>query len=310
MRRFLFINTVALVAIGSVAQVSASAAEMRVTKPQKKGDFYVIFIDGDIEKGDFEKFKKLAIANNLPAGKVIVSLQSRGGFMGEAADMGTAIRGMKWWTVAREHCASACSDIWLAGVRRGVYQETALGFHSVYITTKDGKTEVDSSGNAIVGAYYSKLGLSYEAISYLTSAKPDEMEWLDPEKAKKYNIAFEYLGSMPGAKNQSPPEKKVEAAPTPEYSYQCPQDPRCGPSKIEQAKSNDQFEHFSIGIGPFRISFGFGGGGGRRYVAAPRRHVSAPHRSAPSREASRPSKSSPSTSTSSSGGWSAVKGNS
>lgn len=304
---------IALVAIGSVAQVSASAAEMRVTKPQKKGDFYVLFVDGDIEHGDFEKFKKLAIANNLPAGKVIVSLQSNGGFLVEGMQIGHAIRDLKWWTAAREHCELACADIWLAGVRRGVYKETALGFHSSFITDKNGNAVIENgSGNALVGAYYSKLGLSYDAISYLSSAKPDEMEYLNPEKAKKYNIAFEYLGSVPGAKKQAeaiPEQKKVEATPTPEYTYQCPQDPRCGPSKFEKPAVDfgDSNQHFSIGIGPFRISFGFGGGG-RRYVAAPRRHVSAPHRSVPSREASRPSKSSPSTS--SSGGWSAVKGNS
>ena len=89
MRRFPLINTIALVAIGGVAQVSASAAEMKLTKPQKKGDSYVIFVDGDIEKGDYDKFKKLAMDNNLPVGRVIVSLQSDGGSLVQGLLMAT-----------------------------------------------------------------------------------------------------------------------------------------------------------------------------------------------------------------------------
>jgi hypothetical protein len=301
MRRFLFINTIALVAIGSVAQISANAAEFKLQKPQKKGDLQVIFIDGDIEKGDFDKFKKLVLDNKLPVGGVIVSLDSRGGAMVDAANIGIAIRNMKWWTAARELCASACADIWVAGVKRGVYKETALGFHAVYTTNKDGKNEVDSSGNALTGAYYSKLGLSYDAIDYLTSAPPDGMEWLNNEKAKKYNINYDYLGSLPGKKAQTAPPQNQEG-PDPEKPKPTQDPPKPG-------YSGKQHFGISIGFGGFRISFGLGGGG-RRYVSRP--HASGPRHPAPSRSVARsaPAKSAPSTSTSSSGGWSAVKGNS
>ena len=82
---------------------SANAAEMQVSKPAKKGDYHIVYINGDIEKGDFDKFKD--VAGKLPAGKVIVSLHSEGGQLSAALDMGIAIRSMKWWTVARD-CAS------------------------------------------------------------------------------------------------------------------------------------------------------------------------------------------------------------
>jgi hypothetical protein len=91
-------------------------------------------------------------------------------------------------------CASACALMWLAGSPRGAFENSKVGFHAAYRT--DGKTTIeDGTGNAYVGAYLAKLGFSYNAIAYMTQAAPEEMEWLDATKAKKYNIAYTVLKS-------------------------------------------------------------------------------------------------------------------
>jgi hypothetical protein len=48
-------------------------------------------------------------------------------------------------------------------------------------------------GNALVGAYLNKLGLSYGAIVYLTDAPPDDMQWLNPEDAEKAGITYSLI---------------------------------------------------------------------------------------------------------------------
>jgi len=45
--------------------------------------------------------------------------------------------------------------------------------------------------NAVLGGYYSRMGLSDDAIAYLTTASPTEMIYLTQESAKKYEIAYE-----------------------------------------------------------------------------------------------------------------------
>jgi hypothetical protein len=60
-----------------------------------------------------------------------------------------------------------------------------LGFHAA----SDSRSgEVTSVGNSVIGAYLSKLNLSYEAVIYITSASPASMTWLTMAEAKQYKI--------------------------------------------------------------------------------------------------------------------------
>jgi hypothetical protein len=270
---------------------SANAAEMQVSKPAKKGDYHIVYINGDIENGDFDKFKE--VAGKLPAGKVIVSLNSEGGQLGAALNMGAAIRSMKWWTVARS-CASACALMWLAGVQRGVFEESHVGFHSAY----NGETKAieNGSANAVIGAYVTRLGFGYDVVGYVTSAKPENMDWLDAEKAKKYSIAFTNLGSMEPNKKQS----QSQGQPNPK-KYGVNEAPSA--QSLELIPYVEGNKNFSISLPFFRISFNLGAP--RRYASAPRRHTAARHQASAPRRASAP----PSTpSASSSSPWNAVKG--
>jgi hypothetical protein len=54
------------------------------------------------------------------------------------------------------------------------------------------KTE-KGSGNAVVGAYLSMLGLHIDAIAYLTSASPDNVVHITRLTARKYGIAVSFF---------------------------------------------------------------------------------------------------------------------
>jgi hypothetical protein len=174
--RKLMLAATALVALAA----PADAAEIW-SKPINKAP--AVFIKGKIERGDEEMFNK--VTARLPAGRTWVVMTSPGGLMAPALMIGETIRTKRFGTIALNDCVSACALAWIAGVPRAVFSDSGVGFHAMYeMETKD----VSSSGNAIVGAYLTRLGLSYGAIDYLTTAAPDSMEWLTAETAKKYGI--------------------------------------------------------------------------------------------------------------------------
>jgi hypothetical protein len=89
--------------------------------------------------------------------------------------------------MAHALCASACGWIWLAGTTRYVSLAAQIGFHAVYTGTSG---DVSSAGNALVGAYLIKLGLSYQAIAFVTSAPPDSIRWIHPADAERIGIQY------------------------------------------------------------------------------------------------------------------------
>jgi hypothetical protein len=193
MRKF----AAAALAVTLLVPPAAQAAEMTLRK-DKTGRPMVV-INGDIEFGDFEKFIK--VAGKLPPG-TIVGLNSEGGAAIDALEIGHVVRHKRFLTVAGSVCASACAFIWLAGVDRGAFEDSLIGFHNAY----DGATgQATGAGNAVVGAYLTKLGFSYKTIIFMTDAKSDEMAWLNFEKAKELGIKVTRLqGTKKTAQPQQP----------------------------------------------------------------------------------------------------------
>jgi hypothetical protein len=167
----------------------ANAADILVSKDKNGKDAFV-WIEGDIEMGDNDKF--LSVLKTLSKKPLGVFLDSRGGNVGAALNIGIMIRRLQLSTIANHQCASSCGLIWLAGTPRVVFDNSYVGFHGVY--NKD-TGQTTSDGNAVVGAYLSQLGFGYETIRYLTKEAPDSMEWLDSAKAKQYGIPLRVVPS-------------------------------------------------------------------------------------------------------------------
>jgi hypothetical protein len=147
----------------SVELVAAKAAEISVEHPWV-GKPPVVGVIGEIGPYDSARFSSLVAG--LPS--AFVGLSSPGGNILASVQIGEMVREKRFSTIVpdKKTCASACALIWLAGVRRYVWETAKIGFHGAF----DSRTlEESGPGNAIVGAYLNKLGLSYEAIAYMTS---------------------------------------------------------------------------------------------------------------------------------------------
>jgi TonB family protein len=192
---------VAAIAIGFAAPAEAATITVSHLDNQES-----ISIDGAIEIGDDIKFENV-INQIVPEKTVVVILSGPGGNFLPGFKIGTDVFQRGWATRVEgdQYCASMCAYIWLAGKPRFVMSGSRIGFHAVYSMFTGKET---GSGNAMLGGYLAKLGLSYEAIAFLTEAGPKEMTWLTRETSAKYGIDITYY------KPTESPEPKLTRDPS------------------------------------------------------------------------------------------------
>jgi hypothetical protein len=145
-----------------------------------KPELPVIGINGAIEEADVDRFQGLSSTRN----NALVFLRSGGGKMAPALRIGEMIKAKGYNTVVKDYCVSACALIWLAGSKRFMTSSAHIGLHQAYNTTG----QADGMGNAILGSYLTRLGLSYSAIAYATQAGPADVRWLTVDDAKRVGI--------------------------------------------------------------------------------------------------------------------------
>lgn len=152
-----------------------------------KNGITIITLIGDIEHGDGDKFRKIVLKIN--EGQVVVMLGSNGGTVVDALEIGKTIRFMEYATYVPKDvpCNSSCALIWVAGSRRMLDQESRIGFHAIYVNNNGVKQE-SGAGNAVVGNYLASFNLSENAIIYMTSASPTELNWITADNAAVYGI--------------------------------------------------------------------------------------------------------------------------
>lgn len=124
---------------------------------------------------------RTALAANRGAGVV---LSSPGGALVPALAIGRLIRENRLETHVPNgaRCFSACSLIWLAGTERHIGTRAAIGFHAAYVAAQGGPGQVSSAGNAVIGAYLSRLGYNDGAIRLFTAAPPNQMVVVKPSQ--------------------------------------------------------------------------------------------------------------------------------
>ena len=89
--------------------------------------------------------------------------------------------------VGAKLCASACALAWLGGAHRYMQRDSRIGFHAAYVQNGEYVRET-GMGNALIGAYLSKLGLGDSAIVYMTVSPPEYLNWLDLQSARDLGI--------------------------------------------------------------------------------------------------------------------------
>ena len=128
-----------------------------------------------------------------------VAFRSDGGSLVAGIRIGTLIREKKFATVIPDgaSCASACALAWLGGARRFMGEGASVGFHAAYVLKSYGPVE-SGSGNAILGAYLNQLGLSEDAILYITKTAPTSIQWMNLDDANEHGIAAATLSPQQG----------------------------------------------------------------------------------------------------------------
>ena len=195
----------------------AAAAEISIEQANTPSSA-LIAIDGTLIPEDIDQFRtKVAGIKNAT-----VLFRGEGGSVLAAIRIGRYIRLKNWISLvpAETTCASACALAWLGGTRRVANPTARIGFHAAH-TTKGGQVTETGMGNAMIGAYLNELGLSEEAIVYITSADPRSMHWLTADDAATFGIELETLltrNAQPPPSTASPPklEESSEQS-TPNY---------------------------------------------------------------------------------------------
>jgi len=186
---------------GGMAASGAQAAEI-TRRAMPSGSW--IMIRGDLRTGDDGRFHDLLA--RTPDAQAVV-LESNGGKLLPGIEIGTAIRARQLSTVVGDfaRCASSCALAWLGGTRRFMGTGARIGFHAAFVHEADQGKQTSGVGNALVGAYLSRLGLSDRAVTYITVADPNQILWLTMEAARALDIEVSPTASAAAIASQPVP---------------------------------------------------------------------------------------------------------
>lgn len=170
----------------SLLTAASQAAQIEVARSARAGVPTRVFVMGEMFNGDEARFAKHVF--EIVDG--IVILDSPGGDVEAGLAIGRTIRerGLATLVPIKYECVSACALAWLGGRIRYMSPKGAIGFHAAYYLGQGGQMSERGMPNALVGAYLNGLGLSDEAIIFITSAPPESMNWLTFEIATRIGI--------------------------------------------------------------------------------------------------------------------------
>ena len=180
----------------------ASAARIEV---ERGGDTATVTVRGTLESEDGQRFTGAVSGIR----KAIVMFSSNGGDLDAGLAIGRAIRHNNFTTgvPAGVQCASACALAWLGGTTRYMASSARIGFHAAYVDGKGGPRE-SGVGNALVGAYLNSLGLAEQAVIYMTSPPPDDIQWLTMEDARQIGIEVAVSTPRQGQPDRTDPSPR------------------------------------------------------------------------------------------------------
>lgn len=172
---------------------------------------YVIYLDGEIKKGDEQQFQNLIAKVKSNGSRVTsTSLNSSGGNVGAAVMMALTIQEQRIQTNVPDNsvCASACFLMFAAGVEKSFSSSSRIGVHSAraYLTGEDGFAK---SVTVDMARFSKDLGVPLEIIGKMVTHTPDEMAWLTLEdlkamQGKPQNIAkSDYINELESITYQS-----------------------------------------------------------------------------------------------------------
>jgi hypothetical protein len=207
----------AMIVIGLALRPSSAANIELITLDATANTVgHAISIDGEFVYADIAIFEDIAAPLSR---QTIVFISSPGGNLKAGIEIGRAIHRKGFRTAVADVCASACALAWLAGSQRFASEDSRIGFHVAY---SGGVQKLESGmGNAIVGLYVGELGFRENVVTYITSASPNDMQWLSFRDAALLGIDVDVLDvAVPGQPRSGSaphaPPSYSPSAPTPE----------------------------------------------------------------------------------------------
>jgi hypothetical protein len=173
-----------------LATTPAPAATITVS-PQTTDRPIVVMVEGPLVRMDEDEFA----AKTAPLPSAFVAFSSDGGSLLAGLRIGEAIRRKRFSTIVPDgrRCASACALAWLGGVERFIGTDGRIRFHAASDSASDRESGVT---NTVVGTYLAKVGLPYEAVTYITQVAPNEMMWLNMSDVAERGIRVTLLSSL------------------------------------------------------------------------------------------------------------------
>lgn len=139
-----------------------------------------LYIQGDIEKGFFERFQIWLMDH--PETKTVV-VGSGGGYVIDAMKAGRLIRSEALETTSgAQNCTSACTFVFMAGKKRTIWNPwPKLGFHRLSVNGKD--IPIDHPVYGAIRDYASEMGVDADMVIQFMDGSPPtsffEPEWED-----------------------------------------------------------------------------------------------------------------------------------
>ncbi len=162
----------------------------------------IITVEGEIEAGDSEKFKRFWEENAYDAFRFSIALNSPGGSLSEGIELGKYFRENGVATVVQKYtprapmesewdysfsakpmpgsgCYSACALAFMGGVERSVPEGSEIGFHQFYGGTEERSAEdamvSTQAVSAMISEYLRTMGASPELFEIMSVTPPEGM---------------------------------------------------------------------------------------------------------------------------------------
>jgi hypothetical protein len=220
--------------------------------PNAKGPD-VVLITGTINIADSDKFNNIASPRNKA---VVVLLDSRGGFIGEAIKIGQLIRHRGWETAVQKYglCNSACTLIWISGAVRHLDNPARLGFHSARKSLES--PERNEASNIMMGRYLTNMGAPPELVELAPKADPCCFNYVTPAMAKAWGLLEPAQTHQAAAPEATQQEAKKGPIPLSCFATLCATDtPKTVPTvtiepKTKPAKPQPKVESLTENLWP------------------------------------------------------------
>ena len=152
--------------------------ELQLTRNRK-----ALLITGGMGVGSAASVEKVLDEN--PSVTTLM-LNSPGGRIGEGIDIASLVRDRGLNTYVEEHCESACTFIFLAGVDRAATDSAQIGFHRAFFPGMN--TKLDARMTKQMLDQYRSAGLSEEFLARVSATNAQDMWYPTHEELVSANV--------------------------------------------------------------------------------------------------------------------------